>query len=904
MRFTLTLLLATVLSTCVLAQTENEPLRLNLQAVSITRADALSQIDQRLPVRIFFPADQLPAAPIALNLTNATVDEALDAILDETVLDYVGYRDQVYVIGSAITIGTEFDAAYFAAVAAQADGPEEEITASEGSASVGRRGQLETDGLALVRGIVTEQGSNDPLIGATIQVEGSPLGAATDVDGSYELRLRPGTYDLVVSYVGFGVDRRTVVVDGSGDYNITLGGGTTLQEVVVTEQGADANVDRVQASVERLDLAALEKLPTFMGETDVVRALLLNPGVSSIGEGATGFNVRGGEIDQNLLLMDNGALINSSHALGFFSTYNADVIKSVDLYKANMPARFGGRLASVLDVQLRDGSFDRLRGKASLGPVTAKLMLEGPIAKEKTSFIVGVRSSYADWVLNLASVAEVENSSTFFIDGNARITHRFNDNATLVLQGYGSQDDFVFNETFGFDYSTLMGQATYRQIVNERLYGSLNLVYSDYVSSQSDLREFRGEQIDNGVRYLTVKPIVNFDASERTSFEGGLEINRYWINPGERIPVGSESLAAAASLPEENGLESSIFLSVDQSFGDRFSLSGGLRYTDYRFLGPYSENQYPDGVPARENVIGQVEFGSGETVASYGVLQPRLSMRYRLSGTASIRAGYGRTAQFLNQIFVSDSPTPSSQFQLSTRYIPPFLSHNLSLGYFRNLEDNNVELGVEVYARDIDQLWDYRDFAEVIVNPTLETEILVGDGRAYGLELSGKRKIGTINGLVSYTFSATERRIPGINGGEFYRSNFDKPHNFVATINWNPNKRNTLTANFTYGTGRPVTAPVGSYRVENGLSVPVFSDRNGVRIPDYHRLDLAYTLGRSYNETQKYATSWTISLYNVYGRRNAFSVFYTQGADRSNIANQLAVLGTVFPAITFNIETR
>lgn len=904
MRKLFTLAFVLLFCTCVRAQKSGPTL--NLADGAITRVDALRQINDGLPVRIFFQEDQLPKGTISLNLQEATVREALDAILEGTVLDFVDYRDYVYVIGSAITIGTEFDAAYYAAVASrlEADTPEGP-TDGTGPAYIGTLETLGADGLATVTGRITDQSTGESFIGATVQVENSTAASATDADGNYELKLRPGAYTMVISYVGFGTNLREIRVNGSGTYDIALGAaGTNLQEIVVTEQAADANVGRVQAGVQRLDMAQLEKLPTFMGETDVVKALLLNPGVSSIGEGATGFNVRGGEIDQNLLLMDNGVLINSSHALGFFSTYNADVIKSVDLYKANMPARFGGRLASVLDVQLRDGNFSHFRVKAGVGPVTGKVMLEGPIVKEQSSFILGVRSSYANWVLGLASVPEVNTSSTFFFDGNLRVTQRFGENSTLILQGYGSQDEFTYANTFSFDYQTTMGQASWKQIFNDKLYADVSLVYSDYTSSQTDLRPLTAEQIDNGIRYFTLKPKINFDASEKMQLEGGLEINRFWVNPGVRSPASAESLVQESSLEEEHGLEANVFGSVDYAVSDRFSVSAGLRFVNYRFLGPGTEFNYEDGVPARGRIVDSTRYNAGETIAAYNSLQPRLSLRYRLNGTASIRAGYGRTAQFLNQIFVSDSPTPSSQYQLSTRDIPPFLSHNVSLGYFLNLDDNNVELGAEVYARQIDQLWDYRDFAEVIVNPTLETEILVGEGRAYGLELSGKRKVGTLNGLVSYTYSSTQRKIAGINNGEYYNSNFDKPHNFVATINWNPNKRNTLTANFTYGTGRPVTAPVGSYRVENGLSVPIYSDRNAVRIPDYHRLDLAYTLGKGYDETKNFQTSWTISLYNVYGRKNAFSVYYTQAPDRSNVANRLAVLGTVFPAITFNIETR
>lgn len=892
-----------LLCTCVRAQ---EELTLTLQATSITRADALQQINDGLPVTIFYEADQLGGAPIKLDLKDVPVRDALDKILAGTVLSFVDYRDRIYVVGPSLTIGTEFDAAYYAAIAARAEA--DEPTAAEtaaGPTSIGRLESLGTDGLAEVSGTITDANSGETIIGATVQIENNTTATVTDVDGSYSLKLRPGNYTMIVSYVGFGANRRDIAVNGSGTFDIALGqSATTLTEVVVTEQAADANVGRVQAGVDRLDMAQLEKLPTFMGESDVVKALLLKPGVSSIGEGASGFNVRGGEIDQNLLLMDNGALINSSHALGFFSTYNADLIKSVDLYKANMPARFGGRLASVLDVQLRDGNFDHFRVKAGIGPVTGKVMLEGPIVKDRSSFIFGARSSYANWAINLASVEEVKNSSAFFFDGNLRLTQRIGEKSTLILQGYGSQDEFTYNNTFSFDYQTTLGQATWKQIFNDKLFGEVNAVYNDYTSSQSDLRELTAETVANGIRYLTVKPILNYEASDKMRLEGGLEINRFWINPGERVPASSESFATANSLEEEQGLESNAFVSMEYDVSSRFSFSAGLRFVDYRFLGPNTEFEYEDGVPQRGRVVDSTRFGSGETIASYNSLQPRFSMRYRLNGTSSLRAGYSRTAQFLNQIFVSDSPTPSSQYQLSTGYIPPFLSHSFSIGYFQNRDNNNVELGAEIYYRDIDQLWDYRDFANVIVNPTLETEILVGTGRAYGLELSAERKVGTLNGLVSYTLSSTQRKIPGINNGNYYSSNFDKPHNFVATINWNPNKRNTLTANFTYGTGRPVTAPIGNYRVENGLNVPVYSNRNEVRIPDYHRLDLAYTLGKGYNKTKTFQTSWTVSLYNVYGRKNAFSVYYTQAPDQSNVANRLAVLGTVFPAITFNIETR
>ncbi|WP_157974376.1 TonB-dependent receptor [Lewinella sp. IMCC34183] len=874
---------------------------IRLESGPLSRAEAFRRIETAAGVRIFWQAEQLPEGTVSLSLSDATPREALEAVLEGTDLSFVPYRD-VYVVGPKTVIGTEFDAAYYAAVAEQIDA-EQAAEADRGPATVGSFETLGADGAARLTGTVTD--GADPIIGATIQVEDNPTATTTDAEGHYALDLPPGAYRLLIGYVGYGRQERDIRLNGSGTYDINLDAAATdLQQVVVTEQAADVNVGRVQAGVQRLDLGQLEKLPTFMGETDVVKALLLNPGVSTIGEGATGFNVRGGEIDQNLLLQDYGVLLNSSHALGFFSTYNADLLKSVDLYKANMPARFGGRLASVLDVQQRDGNFDHLRVKAGIGPVTGRVMLEGPLAKNKSSFIAGVRSSYTGWVLGLSNQDNVKNSSAFFVDGNLRLTQRIGEAGTLSLSGYGSEDRFTYNNTFGFRYRTLLGQGEYNHIFSDRFYGRIGVAYSQYDSEQTDLGALTGEVLATGVNYLIVKPHLTYAVSDDVQLSGGLEIDRYVVNPGERTPQGEESVVQTRSLSDETGVESSAFAEADVRVSERFGFRAGLRYTNYRFLGAQTVTEYTDGIPRLGNETGTVEYGEGETIADYSHLQPRLSARYRVGRTGSLRAGYSRTVQYLNQIYLSASPTPNSQFQLSTGYIPPFLSHNVSLGYFLNLDNNNVELGAELYAREIDQLWDYRDFADVTVNPQLETEIRVGEGRAYGLELSGKKKVGQINGLVSYTLSRTERRVPGINAGNYYPSNFDKPHNLVLTLNWNPNQRNTLTANFTYGTGRPITAPVGNYRVDNGLLVPVYSDRNSVRIPDYHRLDLAYTLGKSYNEKQTLQTSWTVSIYNVYARKNAFSVYYTQTPDQTNVANRLAVLGTVFPAITLNIETR
>jgi hypothetical protein len=731
------------------------------------------------------------------------------------------------------------------------------------------------------------------------------MGTATDIDGSFSLELSTGEQEIQIQFVGYQSISRTMLVLSDGTMDVSMANtAVDLSEVVVEAEAADANIGRATAGVEQLDVDAIKKLPSFLGEADVVKSLLLLPGVSTIGEGATGFNVRGGEVDQNLIQQDDGFIFNSSHALGFFSTFNTDLIQSVELYKGNIPAQFGGRLASVMDVEMRDGSFEKFGMKGSVSPISSKISIETPVIKGKSSIIGGFRSSYLNYLLPLATVPEVERSSAFFYDANLRYTHRLNDKHILTFSGYSSFDDFVYNEEFGFDYSTIMGQFTYRTIFSDQLFNRFTAIYNEYESTQEALQGVQAAALETGITYWKLRDVFSYTPSEDVRVDAGFDLIRYGVNPGAQRPLDNAiSEIATRDLAEEQGLEAAVFANIEYALSPAFLISAGIRMNNYAFLGPETSFTYENPErPEIDEATGEESFASGERIASYNSLEPRVSMRYRFNATTSVKGGYSRTAQFINQIFNTAAPTPVNQWKLSDQFVEPMRSHNYTVGVFRNFNNNLWETSMEVYYRDIDALFDFKDFADLNVNDQIETELLDGEGRSYGLELSIKKREGLLNGWLSYTYSRAERLVNGINQNEYYPSNFDIPHNASLVVNIQPNQRHTLTFNFNYSRGRPTTYPLGNYEDPTGLVIPLYSDRNQLRIPDYHRLDIAYTLGQGYNKTKRIKTSWTFSVYNVYGRENAFSVFFTEGPFQRVQANRLAILGSVFPSVTINFE--
>ena len=869
-----------------------------------TLSSIFEKIEKDHPVHFYFKAEELPQRTFSGSYENKTLDLVLTDLLKETLTSYFFYRKNSIIIGKRRIIDQVYSANYYQALENNNVSVEEEPEENDLPLIVGNINDLKPSGVAKFKGQVFEPDGKETVVGATVLLPDLNKGTATDADGNFEFDVPVGQHIIIIKYIGFSDFTKKVTVNSDGFIEIKLSDGSVeLDEVVVSARSADENVENAQIGVARISMKDIRKLPSFMGEADIVRSLLLQPGVSTIGEGATGFNVRGGEVDQNLVAQDGAFIFNASHALGFFSTFNADLIRDVALYKGNIPAQFGGRLSSVLDVELKEGDFEQFKIKAGIGPVSSKIMFETPIVKKKSSIIGGFRSTYSDWILNrVEKVPEVQNSSAFFYDANFKFTQKIKEKNTFSFSLYATEDDFNFNQEFGFAYSTYIANVVLKNIFTEKLYNRLTLSASEYSSTQTDFIGIDASTLDNKLSYIKFKEHLTYNNDKGLKLDAGLSSIYYKVEPGTLSPFGDESILLTKTLEDEQGIESAAFLNAEWTVSPEFLITGGLRASLYNSIGPKTVFSYQDEAFPDESEITDTTLLTG-VLQSYFTPEPRLSMRYRLTPEISLKAGYSRTAQYINQISNTDSPTPTSLWQLSTPRIEPTRSHNFSAGYFQNFNDNNVETSFELFYRNIDNLLEYKDFADLNANNHIETELLEGIGRAYGAEVSIKKKQGKVNGTLSYTLSRTERQVEGINKNTWYPSNYDKLHDFSLVVNYELNKRNNFAFNFIFASGRPTTPPIGGYRTPQGTIVPVYSDRNQVRIPDYHRLDISYTIGKGYRTDKNFKTSWTFSVYNFYARKNAFSVYYTQTPLNGTKVNRLAILGSMFPAITFNIET-
>ena len=582
----------------------------------------------------------------------------------------------------------------------------------------------------------------------------------------------------------------------------------------------------------------------------------------------------GGNADQNLVLMEEALLFNSSHALGFFSTFHSDIVSEATLYKGNIPANYGGRISSVLKVGVREGNFDRIRLKGGLGIISSRLSLEGPIQKGKTSFLVSARSSYSDWMLRATRIPSLIASSAFFYDTNLKLTHRFGDRNTLSISAYRSEDQFVYNNRFGFDYQTSIAQLKYQRLIGKHFLSSFHAVYGTYQSSQEEQRPSLASSLNVGTAYWKAKEHLRYTKG-KFSADAGVSAIFYQVNPGTLKAESPESVISPVSLEQEAAVETAAYLMGTYEASRRLSIIAGLRYTWFQEV---------------------------DATFSQAVPEPRISLRYNLDAESSLKFGYTRASQFINQVSNTASAIPTHIWQLSTQQIPPHLSHNFSLGYFRNFQQNRWITSLDLFYRNIDQLFDVKDFADIIANEQIEAELRQGIGRSRGVELSIKKQRGLFHGWLSYTLSRSERKVKTINQNQWYPASYDKPHEVSLVANIQISKRNTISVHATYATGRPTTIPVDRHLVDDRLILPNYSLRNAFRIPDYHRVDIAYTFSKGFRKSQKFKTSWTFSIYNVYGRKNAFTVFVEQEIVGAPQIKRLAVLGSAFPSLTLNFE--
>lgn len=771
----------------------------------------------------------------------------------------------------------------------------------------------------VISGYVRETGTNKPISGASVFLTETRRGVTTDKDGFYNLTVSKGSYTLLISHVGYlRFEQKITVPPDRTLNNISLSPDTQLlDEVTVKTESADRNVKKVEMGVTQLSIQSIIKMPALMGEVDIVRSLLLLPGVTTVGEGATGINVRGGSVDQNLVLLDDAPIYNSSHLMGFFSVFNPDAVRDVTLQKGSLPARYGGRTSAVLDVRTKEPDAEKLRLSGGVGLISNRLGIEGPIAGRKLTFLADTRLAINNFLFK-AGPTNIRDVKASFYDITAKIKYLPNERNTVYLSGYISDDrmllpsdsllsvDVSATQT-GFDYQTANGSLKWTHTFSNRLILNLSAVVSRYRAATTVPDSSNKFRLQSELLSKIGKAELNYQ-TDLHHWSFGIQATHYHLEPNTLTP-GPVSTVLPVHLPVEQGLEAGLYAEDEITLNEKMSLIAGLRYSQFLFLGPTELRTYaPNGPRRPETLASQEAIGSGAVAQSYGGLEPRLAFRWALKTDRSLKFAYTRTRQYLQLITNSTAALPTSRWKMSDNHIRPQIADQLSAGYFRNFQNDTYEVSAEVYYRRIQHAIDYRDGAKLLLNPTPETDLVQGRGRAYGIELMAKKNKGFLTGWVSYAYMRTLLLVDGqyagerINNGNWYPANYDKPHSVNVLAIYRPSLKFTFSTNYTYSTGRPMTVPYAKARVNNQITLPVYLDRNQQRIPDYHRLDVSLTWEKNPARKTRFWYSWTFSVYNLYARKNAYSVFYRFASYSPGSANKLAIFGSAIPSLTYNFK--
>ncbi|MGB7393823.1 MAG: TonB-dependent receptor [Pricia sp.] len=772
-----------------------------------------------------------------------------------------------------------------------------------------------------ISGTISEAASNETLIGVTVAVPELRTGVTTNEYGFYSITLPEGEYTLQVSYLGFQDVSQPISLSQNLKFNIKMEeAAEELEEVVVTDDIEKLDIRKPQMSVNTLSVETIKKIPVILGEADVIKSILLLPGVTNAGEGASGFNVRGGAVDQNLILLDEAIIFNSSHLFGFFSVFNPDAIKDIKLYKGGIPARYGGRVSSVLDIFQKEGNSKELKINGGIGLVASRLLVEGPIAKDKAAFLVGGRSSYAHLFLPLFDV----DNKAYFYDLNTKINYNLNDRNSLFLSGYFGRDVFSINDVFVNTYGNSVVNFRWNHLFSEKLFSNLSLIYSDYYYGLK--LDFVGFNWNSGIQNFNLKYDLKHYLNDKLQINYGINNIYYRFNPGKIEPSSEDSGILEEQLIQKYANEFAAYVDIEHDITPKLSLNYGLRFSNFIRLGQDEINVYENNDPVNfdpfllvyqeAEPIATTQPGRGGSLATFNNLEPRISLAYILNDDNSIKASYTRLAQYLHLLSNTSSPTPLDVWTPSGPFIEPQLLDQYALGYFRDIKNGNYSFETEVFYKDIQNRIDYIDGANLIANDAIEQVILNGEARAYGLELLLRKNEGRFQGWLAYTLSRSEQRTPGrvpkvdngrsnretgINFGEWYSTPYDKTHDISLYGSYELNKKWSFNTNFVYQTGQPTNYPIGQFEFQE-LTVPYYGLRNQQRLPDYHRIDVAATLTPKKNANRNFKGEWVFSIYNLYNRRNAASINFRRNQDTGvNEAVRTSIFGIV-PAVTYNFK--
>lgn len=774
--------------------------------------------------------------------------------------------------------------------------------------------QIQAQNNFTVSGTVTDKTNGETLFGTSIFLKGTTIGVITNEYGFYSISAPKGSYTLVFSHMGYRDISMDITLDRNQKIDVEIEEfSTQLDEVEVTaEEPERAILRKPEMSISKLNIKTVKQMPVVLGEVDVIKSLQILPGITNNGEGSSGFHVRGGAVDQNLVLLDEAIIYNTSHLLGFFSVFNADAVKDLKLYKGGIPAKFGGRVSSVLDVRQKDGNSKNFALTGGVGAISSRLAAEGPIFNDRGSFLIAGRGSYAHLFLKLAG----EKNSASFYDLNLKTNYKLNDNNKLYLSGYFGRDVFNFDGSFSSSYGNASGNLRWNHIFNDRLFSNLSLIYSKY-DYELEIVDFEFDWVSS-IKNYNAKYDLKYYFNDAFKLDFGISTIKYEFDPGQIKPKGPDSAINELQLDKKRALESAAYINAEHKLTDRLTAQYGIRFSHFNRMGGQPLNEYVNDQPLvynntlriyeRQGPIGETIFKRSESIKNFSNLEPRLSLAYQLNDYSSVKLGYSRAAQYIHLLSNTSSVTPLDVWTPSGKYVEPQLSDQYAIGYFRNFVDKMYSLEVETYYKTVDNRIDYIDGSDLIGTNTIETEILNGESRAYGLELLLRKNEGPLTGWISYTLSKSEQRTPGgkaggpgINNGDWYNTPFDRTHDISLTGAYQLNEKWSFGTNVIFQTGRPVTYPNGQYQYE-GISVASYSDRNVDRLPAYYRLDVSATYRPNRRPDKRWKGEWVFGIYNVFNRKNAAAISFGQNFETgANEAARTAIFGIV-PSITYNFK--
>jgi hypothetical protein len=753
-----------------------------------------------------------------------------------------------------------------------------------------------------LNGYIRDAESGEELIGATVFVTNSGSGGVTNAYGFYSVTLPAGTYVIRYAYLGYKTTETKVELSKDVTQNVDLEEESVeIEEMVITAERAQQNFEEINMSRNELDVDQIKKLPALFGEPDIIKTIQMLPGVITAGEGTSSYFVRGGSADQNLILIDEAPIYDPSHLFGLFSVFNGDVIKDADLYKGGIPARFGGRLSSILDVRTRDGNNKKIHGSAGIGTLASKLLVEGPLRKEKSSFLVSARRSYADIFIAAAG----EDARVSFYDINAKANWRLNNNNRFFAAFYVGKDSFSFNKIFGFDWGNRTATLRWNHHYTEKLFSNLTLIGSQFAYGLELKDPVQGFEWTSRIQQFTLKADNHFFASPKVEIKFGYDLSYRRFFPGKIEPNQPGSIFTTSELEHQFALDHALYLESKQTISERFTLELGVRLSIFQNIGETTIRYYEDiNNRSSTTVTGERKYDQFENIKTFVNPEPRVSGRFLLNSQSSLKASYNRMVQNVHLVSSGTVPLPLNTWTPSNPYLKPQIADQFAVGFFRNFRSNTIEFETELYYKNISKITDFADNAMIFFNEDLATEFRQGKSTSYGWELMFNKKEGKLNGFISYTLSKTTRKVSDVNQGRTFLANYDRRHNVSISGVYELNRAWSFGLNFVYNTGRPTTIPTGRYQYKY-YSADYFSERNSYQLPDYHRMDISATLTPGREKPRKLRSKWVFALYNVYNRKNPFSLFTEDRFESGEVVGKQArmiYLFPILPSITYSVE--